>query len=200
MAFAPAPVFAQKLPAADPVPLPYAEVPVLTIGVEDEAFVPFKCPIERIRSAYQNLVNPDDTLVALAIEKQTLAICRQSQEALIRIAENEARLKELFEPIIAPPPAEPTPAPAFGPTVPTVPTLPTDPAPPGPRQPEFAPPSYALAAVMKDALGFKAMIVDGEAVFTVREGDRLDDGGAVVSIGRSGVELVSDDGFVFFLE
>ena len=69
---------------------------------QDEDHVPFKCPTEKIRNAYENLVNPDDALVALAIEKQTLAICRESQRALIQIAENEKTLRNLFEPIVTP--------------------------------------------------------------------------------------------------
>ena len=65
--------------------------------------MPYRCPIDQVTESYQNLVNPDDIFIALAIEKQVLAICRQRQEALIQIAENEMCLTELFEPIIESP-------------------------------------------------------------------------------------------------
>ena len=169
--------------------------------VEPEGFVPFKCPIERIRDAYQDLVNPEDTLVALAIEKQTLAICRQSQEALILIAENERRLVELFEPIIAPPP--PPPSSPAGNSVTAPRTIPAEmPAgePGQTSEPEFVPPSYQLAAIMKDPQGWKAIVADGGATFAVREGDKMDDGSVVVSIGRGRVELLAPDETGFSLE
>jgi hypothetical protein len=192
---------------------------------QDEGFVPFKCPIEKIRNAYSNLVNPEDTLVALAIEKQTLAICRQSQRALITIAENEMRLNELFQPIIAP---VELPAPAQE-GVDQIASLPdagiaprrlpvTDTiAMPEPieeleipeinieiveevePEPVIVPPPYTLAAVMKDPMGWKAMLVDGNAIFTVRPGDKMDDGSRVVSIERGVVELLKA-GNTHFLE
>ena len=149
-------------------------------------------------------MNPEDTLVALAIEKQTLAICRQSQEALIRIAENEARLTELFEPIIAPP-APPAPEPEPEPEIVVeiepeiiMPMLPPEPV--EPPKPEFVPPTYNLAAVMKDPQGWKAMVVDGSAIFTLRIGDKMDDGSKVVSIARGKVDFMSKDNHAFTLE
>lgn len=185
--------------------------------------VPFKCPIEKIRIAYQNLVNPEDTLVALAIEKQTLAICRQSQEALIDIAENEARLTELFEPILM------RNIPVIEPVAPVEPAVidvvddavvvdepvedifsifdePVDdplsailePAPE--EEVSLAPPPYALAAIMKDPIGWKAMLVDGNAIFTVRAGDFMDDGSKVITVEKGKVELLSADDQIFSLE
>lgn len=206
-AFLPAMAFTQDAPAeSDASPEEIVET-VLMVDVDQEGFVPFKCPIEKIRSAYQNLVDPEDTLVALAIEKQTLAICRQSQEALIRIAENEVRLKELFEPIIAPPPPPPAPEPEPEPEQAPEPEPiieevfePMDLEPVEPPEPEFVPPSYAVAAIMKDPIGWKAMIVDGGAIYTVREGDRMDDGSTIISIKHGQVELLSEDNFSFFLE
>lgn len=186
---------------------------VLMIDTTQDGFVPFKCPIEKIRSAYQDLVNPEDTLVALAIEKQTLAICRQSQEALIRIAENEVRLNDLFEPIIAPPAPEPVPeqvveAPSEAEegedggvlVIPDIIEVAPEPEPQVEAEPEFIPPNYAVAAIMKDPIGWKAMIVDGSAIFTVRPGDRMDDGSTIISIERGKVELLSEDSHSFFLE
>jgi len=169
-------------------------------------------------------VNPEDTLVALAIEKQTLAICRQSQRALITIAENEMRLMELFQPIIAPvemPAPEaavdaleqiaalPTPRelPAADPIIVPEPIEDLELVDPEPEEVEVAepepvivPPPYTLAAVMKDPMGWKAMLVDGNAIFTVRPGDKMDDGSHVVSIERGVVELLSKAGNTHFLE
>lgn len=71
--------------------------------MDEVGTVPFKCPIEKIRQAYQELSDPTDTLVAITIEKQVIGICKQSQEALIKIAENEQKLGEMFGDIIAPP-------------------------------------------------------------------------------------------------
>ena len=224
-------------PAPMPVEAPQADrvVPAesepenitLLFDPDEEGFAPFKCPIEKIRSAYQNLVDPEDTLVALAIEKQTLAICRQSQEALIKIAENETRLVELFEPIIAPSapevivPVAPVNAPApvregagLGSEVATLADLEAlkaleealnaEPAPePEPAQPElppFTPPDLMVAAIMKDPMGWKAMLVDDSAIYTVRPGDVLDDGSRIVSIDRDLIELVSEGGVEFTLE
>lgn len=173
--------------------------------------VPFRCPIEQIRNAYQNLVNPDDTLMALAIEKQTLAICRQSQEALIRIAENEMRLRDLFEPIMAPPPppaeaARPALAEIFAP----------DPArnvldevfedpdelseeafeePPPPPETDFV-----LGVLMRDPEGRKAILYRGEQMFTVRGGETIADEVEVTEVTDGSVTIKDPDGNVFVLE
>lgn len=70
--------------------------------MDESGAVPFKCPIEKVRQAYQELTDATDTLMAIAIEKQILGICAQSQEALIKIAENEQKLGDLFAEIVAP--------------------------------------------------------------------------------------------------
>ena len=67
------------------------------------------------------------------------------------------------------------------------------------EEPAVSPPPYSLAAVMKDPMGWKAMLVDGNAIFTVRPGDKMDDGSRVVSIDRGIVEL-SKSGTTHFLE
>ena len=216
--------FAALLPAiayAQDTPAPAStEAAPATAGVRSaaesvlrgEQIVPFRCPIEKIRTAYSQLVNPEDTLVALAIEKQTLAICRQSQEALLRIAENERQLEELFEPILAPPEVvSPEPAPDPEPVVQPEPepepetVVDEDPLPEieveiVEEEPAPTPPPYDLAAVMKDPIGWKAMLVDGKAIFTVRRGDTMDDGSTVAAIARGRVELVDADGNSFELE
>lgn len=170
----------------------------IRIDTSDANYVPFKCPIEEIRNAYQKLVDGDDTLVALAIEKQTLSICRQSQEALIAIAENETELRELFEPIMAPP--APVPAPAPAPVVLEVEPEEKEEEVFVPAPPPFTPPEYQIGAVMKDALGWKVMVIDGSAIYTLREGDKMDDGNRVTSISRGKIEMISPDGNAFTLE
>ena len=191
----------------------------VTAVLGGEGLVPFRCPIEQIRTAYQNLVNPDDSLMALAIEKQTLAICRQSQEALIQIAENEMRLRELFEPIMAPPP-EPAPEPPIAqilapdPARTVTETLPVDlsmliAAPVeegvGPalalEEPE---PSFTtdlvLSAIMRDPEGWKTILVRGGEMFTLREGERVDGRIRVVRVGPTSVTLADPDGNEIVLE
>ncbi|MCE6958093.1 hypothetical protein LAZ40_03355 [Cereibacter sphaeroides] len=212
------PVLAAAQDAAAPETEPSADPGAVALVQDptDETFVPFRCPIEKIRDAYQNLVDPEDTLVALAIEKQTLAICRQSQEALIRIAENEARLTELFEPIIAPPAPVPPPQPEVAADLSAgagterlpdtaaadeaIPEVGADPAGMADAEPEVVPPPFALAAVMKDPQGWKAMLMNGDAVSTVRVGDTLEDGSTVAGITRDKVELRDASNHSFFLE
>lgn len=185
-----------------------------------EGVVPFRCPIDRIRAAYQTLANPDDALMALAIEKQTLAICRQSQEALIEIAENEMRLRELFGPIMNPSASEtpeapiaqifaPAPArnvvesPEINASIPFLPLIDT----PVVETPETVveePPApetdFVLSALMRDPEGRKAILVRGDEMFTVREGERVDGGTRLVSINEVSVTIVDADGNEFLLE
>jgi hypothetical protein len=182
------------------------------IALSGEGIVPFRCPIEQIRNAYQNLVNPDDTLMALAIEKQTLAICRQSQEALIRIAENEMRLRELFEPIMAPPPPPPPPPPPIAqimapdPVRNVMETLPLLELPLMESEPEVeveapAPETdFALGVLMRDPEGRKAILVRGEEMFTVRPGDEVADGVLVTEIDDLRVTIQDPLGNTFILE
>lgn len=194
------PAFAQDMPVG---PSLTSELATLSYG---EGLVPFRCPIEQIRNAYQNLVNPNDTLMALAIEKQTLAICRQSQEALIRIAENEVRLRELFEPILMPPAPPPPPEPpiaqimAPGPArdvaelLPLIPVVVEEIEPPAPTT------DYVLGVLMRDPEGRKAILVRGEDMFTVRPGEEVADGVMVTEIDESRVTIEDPDGNVFVLE
>lgn len=197
---------------------------VRSAEAQGDGLVPFRCPIDRIRTAYQNLVDPDDSLMALAIEKQTLAICRQSQEALIRIAENEMRLRELFEPIMTPvlPVIEPEPPIAQiwapDPARNVTETLPVDPSlglegaqdpnetdvEPLPEPAVEAEPlpqtDLTLGVLMRDPEGRKAILLRGEEIFTVREGEEIDEGTRVITIGETSVVIVDADGNEFVLE
>jgi hypothetical protein len=180
-----------------------------------EGLVPFRCPIEQIRDAYQNLVNPDDTLMALAIEKQTLSICRQSQEALIQIAENEMRLRELFEPIMTPSPPPIVQPPIAQITVPeparnVTEVLPLNPAialtdlivPEGDAKTDPAAPTtdFVLGVLMRDPDGRKAILIRGEEMFTVRMGEEVTDGVMVTDMDESRVTIKDPDGNIFVLE
>lgn len=181
-----------------------------------DGLIPFRCPIDQIRTAYQNLVNPDDALMALAIEKQTLAICRQSQEAMIRIAENEMRLRELFEPIMAPPPPPAPPEPPIAQILAPEParnvteTLQIDLAAPimpsdAPLEPEIEEPpapttDFTLGVLMRDPEGRKAILVRGEEMFTVREGEQIDEKTRMVRIDDASVTIADADGNEFVLE
>ena len=68
-----------------------------------DALLPFRCPFDKIRHAYHDLEEPNDLLMVMAMEKQILAVCRQTQQALLHIAENEIRLRELFGIVMSPP-------------------------------------------------------------------------------------------------
>ena len=208
--------------AQETAPEPGTVLPdAVAMAISGEGIVPFRCPIEQIRNAYQNLVNPDDTLMALAIEKQTLAICRQSQEALIRIAENEMRLRELFEPIMAPPlpPAAPPPIAqiiAPDPARNVMETIPLAPLPlteegieagaeivvgVGVEAPPAAPETdFVLGVLMRDPEGRKAILVRGEEMFTVRQGEEVTEGVRVTEIDDARVTIQDPDGNIFILE
>ena len=65
-------------------------------SAEEQRDLVFLCPFEVLQDAYANLTNPTDALSLLAIERHVLAICRESQTALLEIHENNRRLSELF--------------------------------------------------------------------------------------------------------
>ena len=65
-------------------------------AVEEQSDLVFLCPFEVLQDAYADLTNPTDALSLLAIERHVLAICRESQTALLEIHENNRRLSELF--------------------------------------------------------------------------------------------------------
>lgn len=206
-------------PSPGPGPIEGSGEPTTDVVLGGEGLVPFRCPIEQIRTAYQNLVNPDDTLMALAIEKQTLAICRQSQEALIQIAENEMRLRELFGPIMAPPPellpdapiaqiVAPEPARNVTETLPIDPSiavLPSEeegsaPIPAAEEQEAPFTTDLVLGAIMRDPDGWKTILVRGEQMFTLREGEEVDETVRVVRIGPTSVTIADPDGNEIVLE
>ena len=199
--------------------IPPPPEPENQFGITQTGPTPFHCPIEKIRNAYEILVNPESMIVALAIEKQILAICRESQKTLIEIAENEARLVELFNPILYPaPPPEPEIQPE--------PTIKEEPEPIAPNQkpesvvstlgnlldsieitpvetfnkPEFTPPEFTLGAITKGPGGWKAMIIDNNGViFSVRPGEMMPDGTEITGIEQNRVEMLSRDKFKFYM-
>ncbi len=62
----------------------------------------FLCPINVLQRAYGNLTDATDALSVLAVERHVLAICRESQEQLLAIHQNNQRLQEIFGLTITP--------------------------------------------------------------------------------------------------
>ncbi len=69
-------------------------------SAEEQRDLVFLCRFEVLQDAYTDLTNPTDALSLLAIERHVLAICRESQTALLEIHENNRRLSELFAYVI----------------------------------------------------------------------------------------------------
>ena len=181
------------------------------IDAGGEALLPFRCPVEKIRMAYEELANPDDLLMVMAVEKQILAVCRQTQQALLRIGENDIRLRELFRTVMVPPSLSVSTDPQILPvpesgsvsdesgglagngTFGTETAEVTEPAPVVIRESEFRYPDYAVAAIIKGPAGWKAMLVDGGVTYVVRPGDQMNNGGVIVDILETKVEMLWKD-------
>ena len=163
------------------------------------------CPRALLRRLLAGAVDGADALTALAIEREALTLCRERQEIVAGLFETEARLAELRAPVEAPVPA-PVVAEAAAPQTPAV--VPAKTAPVSPlraalagkteaaKEEEPPPPSYGWFSIIGMAGALRAGITDGEAVWFVRTGDPLPDGGTVAAIeGRPpGVRLALPGG------
>ena len=141
----------------------------------------FLCPIKVLQDAYAALADPTEALSALAIERHVLAICRESQVKLLEIDENNRRLAGLFgvQSMTVTLPVEDSSESVGGPQIVVQ----------AEEHPEFA-----LQAIVRRTSGARALIrVDGVGQ-TVSEGDLLETGYRVVSVGDGVVELMSPAG------
>ena len=159
------------------------------------------CPRALLRRLLAGAVDEADALTALAIEREALTLCRERQEIVAGLFETEARLEELRAPIEAPVVAE-----VVAPEAPAA--VPAEAAPASPlraalagaaeeaKKDEPPPPSYGWFSIIGTAGALRAGITDGEAVWFVRTGDPLPDGGTVAAIaGRPpGVRLALPGG------
>ena len=200
---------AENIPVENATPDPDSRETSLSgqgIDAGRDSLLPFRCPVEKIRLAYEELASPDDLLMVMAVEKQILAVCRQTQQALLRIGENEILLRELFGTVMVLPSLQVStdswispgsgPDPVFlgsgGPVVDGISegTAVIDPVPVVIRESEFSHPDYAVAAIVKGPAGRKAMIVDGGVTYAVRPGDQMNSGGVIVDILETEIEML----------
>ena len=134
------------------------------------------CPRAVLTRLLAGAARREDALSALAIEHETLKLCRERQTIVTGIFETEARLRALRAP------AEPAAATGNWSPVPTVPTVPAalpqlrpPPARPAPKPatPAPAPPRYGWFSIVGMAGALRAGVTDGRRVWFVREGDPL---------------------------
>ena len=134
------------------------------------------CPRAVLTRLLAGAARREDALSALAIEHETLKLCRERQTIVTGIFETEARLRALRAP------AEPAAVTGNWSPVPTVPTVPAalpqlrpPPARPAPKPatPAPAPPRYGWFSIVGMAGALRAGVTDGRRVWFVREGDPL---------------------------
>ncbi len=147
----------------------------------------FLCPFEVLQEAYADLTNPTDALSLLAIERHVLAICRESQTALLEIYENNRRLNELF-------------APGIGEERISTPKRPdisgaTESRTGIPVAGSAKSPVFELVAVTRQAGGDPVAILKADGVIgSVRTADELESGHRVTEVRDDGVVLSAPDG------
>ena len=188
---------AQSGPAPGAVPVPGPRVSGPRVHAAEA------CPRALLRRLLAGAVDAADALTALAIEREALTLCRERQEIVAGLFETEARLRELRAPIDPPAPAV---AETVAPETPA--PVPAAPAPASPLRETLAgaaeaakedgppAPRYGWFSIIGMAGALRAGITDGEAVWFVRVGDPLPDGGTVAAIaGRPpGVRLALPGG------
>ena len=138
------------------------------------------CPRAVLTRLLAGAARREDALSALAIEHETLKLCRERQTIVTGIFETEARLRALRAPAE---PAAATGDRSAGRTVPTVPAVPTvrpvlpqlrpPPAGTAPKPARPAPPRYGWFSIVGMAGALRAGVTDGRRVWFVREGDPL---------------------------
>ena len=148
----------------------------------------YGCPLALLRSLLAGAADTDDAVFALAIERETLALCRERQEIVNGIvalegelgalqAEARARSTRPVESAVGSAVADTHIVKDSAPV--RVVSLPpaneaAEEAPDKDEAPaEPAPPDYAWFSIIGTASDLRAGVSDGERVWFVREGDRL---------------------------
>ncbi len=154
---------------------------------DDRSSLIFLCPYEVLQEAYADLTSPDDALSLLAIERHVLAICRESQTALLEIHENNRRLSELFSPDIGEKRiGETTADNASGGRRASIEDQNVDPQ---------EVPVFELVAITRPSGGDRVAIVKVDGVsHLLRLADRLESGHVVTSLDDHAVVLSGPDG------
>ena len=166
--------------AGPPLGLPGAPE---TLAVDPEVF---GCPRGMLTALLAGATERSDAASALAIERETLTLCRERQEIVTRIFQLEEELRALLGKAEAPP-ATAAPAPAgeaaAAPRVISQLGSPggTGRSPPS-RKAAPAPPSYSWFSIIGTPGRLRAGVSDGTRAWFVREGDRLPGAGAVERI------------------
>ena len=145
----------------------------------------FGCPRGMLTALLAGATERSDAASALAIERETLTLCRERQEIVTRIFRLEEELRALLgKPEDSPATAEPIPAGDTGAAPRAVSQLGphggTGPSPPS--REAAAPPSYSWFSIIGTPGRLRAGVSDGTRAWFVREGDRLPGAGAVERI------------------
>ena len=145
----------------------------------------FGCPRGMLTALLAGATERSDAASALAIERETLTLCRERQEIVTRIFQLEEELRALLgKPEESP--AAAAPIPAGGADAP--PRAVSHLGPPGgtgpfpPSREAAAPLSYAWFSIIGTPGRLRAGVSDGTRAWFVREGDRLPGAGAVERI------------------
>ena len=171
-------------PGAEAGPPP-SGVPGATAAPAADPVV-FGCPRGLLTALLAGATERSDAASALAIERETLTLCRERQEIVTRIFRLEEELTALLgKPGDAPATAAPVPAGEAGATPRVISQLGspggTGQSPPSREAAEPAP-SYAWFSIIGTPGRLRAGVSDGERMWFVREGARLPGAGVVERI------------------
>ena len=165
--------------------------PGLVSGGGTTSAILFGCPRALLAALLAGAAETGDAVSALAIERETLALCRERQEIVTGIVKLEGELRALIgeartrhagatvtahTPIVK----ESAPVRVVSLTAPPAGTGAT----PSPTSSAPVPPSYSWFSIIGTAGNLRAGVTDGARVWFVRKGDRLP--GAVVIEGIEG--------------
>ncbi len=158
---------------------------------EDSAGVPVPpvsagCPREALAALFRTVVDTDDVVTALALERETLALCLDRARLETQLREAETRIAADAAPPEAPPSA---PAPEAAdlvaqlgaPPAAALPAsapegeIPPAPAPSGEEPPPVAPAPLRWFTIIGSGGALRAGVSDGTDVWFVSEGDTLRD-------------------------
>ena len=149
--------------------------------------VVFGCPRGMLTALLAGATERSDAAAALAIERETLTLCRERQEIVTRIFQLEEELTALLgKPEDSPATAAPTPADEAAAAPRAISQLDslggTGQSPPSREAAEPPPRSYAWFSIIGTPGRLLAGVSDGRRAWFVREGDRLPGAGVVERI------------------
>ena len=145
------------------------------------------CPRDLLTALFSGAMERSDIVSALAIERETLALCRERQEIVTGIVKLEKEMKAVLAEANDVPPSAPETAADDGPGASGVVSRlrslePAGDAAPATRAEEPVP-AYAWFSIIGTPGRLRAGVSDGARVWWLREGDRLPGLGPVERIG-----------------